>query len=302
MLVNVGKRAVRIQGRLVRIARLDGEKYLSLDEPESVIEALRKCGGRIDLFTFLQSLPETEPKYQYPMEWDNLAVLPVSTFDHWWTGALDNKTRNMVRKGEKKGLEVREAALDDSLVRGIWRIYNECPIRQGKRFPHYGKDVETVRREEATFLDSSIFIGAFLGSELVGFGKLTWDDKRTAAHLINIVSMIRHRDKAPTNALIAGAVRSCAERRIPHLVYANFAYGNQHRSSLSDFKAKNGFRRVDVPRYYFPLTFLGRLALRLGLHHRLVDRLPEPVAAKAREWRTAWYSRRLKQLTQASQG
>jgi len=51
---------------------------------------------------------------------------------------------------------------DETLVRGIWEVYNESPVRQGKPNTHYGKDIETVYKEEATFLDHSIFIGAFL--------------------------------------------------------------------------------------------------------------------------------------------
>src|SRR5437773_1138904 len=63
-----------------------------------------------------------------------------------------------------------------------------------------------------SFLDRSIFIGAFLGETLIGFVKLVTDLNRTHANLMNVVSMVKHRDKAPTNALIAAAVRSCAER------------------------------------------------------------------------------------------
>ena len=81
---------------------------------------------------------------------------------------------------------------------------------------------------------------------------------------MNIVSMVRHRDMAPTNALVAQAVRSCAERGIPYLVYSKFAYGKKQRSSLSDFKERNGFQRIDVPRYYVPLTRTGWLARSLG--------------------------------------
>jgi hypothetical protein len=110
---------------------------------------------------------------------------------------------------------------------------------------------------------------------------------------MNIVSAIAHRDKAPTNALLAEAVRSCAQRGIKHLVYSNFAYGKKQKSGLSDFKERNAFVRVDVPRYYVPLTLGGTLALRLGLHHRFVDHLPEPVAARLRAYREAWYNRHL---------
>lgn len=284
---------IRIEGTLIRIARLDGENYKFVDDPEAVLKGLRRCGRRVDLFTFTQRLPETSPKYAYPWEWHNLAVLPVSTFEQWWTDQLGFKGRNKAKQAEKKGVTLCEVPFDDSLVQGIWKIYNETPVRQGRRFPHFGKDLQTVRREEATFPDSSVFIGAFFNGELIGFARLVFDETRTQAGLMNIISMIRHRDKAPANALVAQAVRACAERRIPYLVYSRFAYGKKKTSSLSDFKERNGFKRVDLPRYYIPLTRLGAVAFQLGFHRRLVDRLPEPLVARAREFRGAWYSRKL---------
>jgi len=138
---------IRIDGRLLRVARLEADKYQFLDDPESMIEGLGKSGERIDLFTFMQRLPETTPKYTYPMEWDNLAALSVSTFEHWWTQQIRFKPRNKARLAEKNGVLVREVSFDDALVRGIWEIYNECPVRQGKAFTHYGKDIETVHKE-----------------------------------------------------------------------------------------------------------------------------------------------------------
>ena len=291
---------IRIQGRLIRIARLDGDKYQFLDDPEPVVDGLRKCGTRIDLFTFMQKLPETSPKYRYPMEWDNLAVLPVSTFDHWWTQQIGFKARNKAKQAQKKGVTLREVRFDHALIRGIWEIYNECPVRQGKPFRHYGKNIQAVHEEEATFLDSSIFIGAFLGETLIGFIKLVTDETRTQAGLMNIVSMIGHRDKAPTNALVAQAVRSCAERGIPYLVYSNFAYGKKLRDSLSDFKERNGFQRIDLPRYYVPLSSIGWAAFRLRLHRRFVDHFPEPFIAKIRELRNAWYNRKLPGVAEVS--
>ena len=63
-------------------------------------------------------------------------------------------------------------------------------------------------REEATFLDRSVFIGAFLGDRLIGFVKLVSDETGTQADLMNILSMVAHRDKAPTNAFVARRMRS----------------------------------------------------------------------------------------------
>jgi hypothetical protein len=292
-------RDVVVQGRLCRVAHLDGDGYKFLADPDSAIAALRGSNARADLFAFLQNLSETSPQYPYAFEWDNLAVLPISTFSHWWSQQIGFKARNKAKQAEKKGIVVREVPFDDTLVRGIWEIYNECPVRQGRLFLHYGKSLEDVLTMSATFLDTSIFLGAFDAEKLVGFVKLTADDTWTQAGIMHIVSLLQCRDKSPTNALIAQAVRSCADRGISYLVYSQFAYGKKMRSSLSDFKERNGFRRVDIPRYYVPLTSWGSLAFAIGLHRRLAERMPEPVAAKIRELRSAWYQHKFQLKAEA---
>jgi len=291
---------IKIRGRLVRIAHPELDKYEPLANPMAMLDHLRNCDTPIDLFTFMQHVPDTAPKYNFPMEWDNLAVLPVSTFENWWNRQISSYPRNRARQAEKKGVIIREVRFDNALAEGMWDVYNESPVRQGRRNVHYGKDVQRVYKEEATFLERSIFIGAFLGGKLIGFVKLVTDNNGTRANMMNIVAMVKHRDKAVTNALVAQSVRSCAERGIRYLAYQNFTYGNKRPDSLSHFKEVNGFKRIDLPRYYIPFTPLGRIALRLGFHHRLLDRLPEPLANKLREIRCAWYNRKLQAVTEAS--
>jgi len=285
-------RLIRIHGRLLRIARLDADKYQFLDDPLAFVDALKQSPTRIDLFTFIQSIVQREQQLPFPMEWDNFAALPVSSFDAWWNQQLKSEGRNRARQAEKRGVVLREVPFDDTLIKGIWEIYNECPVRQGKPFRHFGKDLETVHRETATYLDSSVFIGAFLGEVMIGFVKLTHDERKTQAGLMNIISMIKHRDKAPTNALIGQAVRACASRGIRHLVYQNFVYGKKQSDGLSVFKERNGFQKIDVPRYYVPISPLGSLALRLGFHHSLAERIPESLLARLRAFRSAWYTRK----------
>ena len=288
--MNVCGRDIKVEGRLIRVGRLAAEKYEFLDDPAPTIDALRASRARVDLFTFMQPLSHPSPQHEHPLEWDNLAAVPVSTFDHWWTTQINGKTRNMIRRAEKTGVIVRDVPFDDELVGGISAIYNESPTRQGKPFTHYGKPLDAVRRENGTFLDRSVFIGAFADDVLIGFAKLVSDEHQGQAALMQIVSMIQQRDKAPTNALIARAVRSCAERGIPYLVYANFAYGKKQRDTVAEFKQHNGFLRIDVPRYYVPLTAIGRVALSMGLHHGLTDRIPETVLARLRQARRFWHN------------
>jgi len=297
--MKIGGKETLIEGKLIRLARLDAEGYNFLDDPEAALSELRKAHPRIDLFTFIQPLSHTSPKYQYPMEWDNMAALQVSTFDHWMTSQIDFKARNKARKAAKSGVVVREVPFDHDFVHGISDIYNESPVRQGKPFWHYGKDIEAVRRMNATFLERTIFIGALFEGSLIGFVKLVTNEDKSQAGLMQIVSMIRHRDKAPTNALVAQAVRSCADRGVSHLWYANFSYGKKQQDSLADFKRHNGFQKVELPRYYIPLTVAGRIAVRLGLHHKTAEWIPEPLAARYRKIRSLWYARKLPGLENA---
>lgn len=290
--MKVSGKDIKVGGRFIRLAQIDGDKYNFPDDVDLLVDELRKCGTRIDLFTFLQKLPETSPTYSYPFEWDNLAVLRVSTFDYWWNHQIRSFPRNRARQAEKKGVVVREVSCDETFIEGICQIYNESPVRQGKRFPHYGMTVDRARAYARTFPDRSIYIGAFLGDTMIGFVKLSMDETRTHACMVHILSMIQHKDKAPTNALLAQAVRTCADRGISYLVYENFSYGKKQGDSLSHFKEVNGFRQMDLPRYYIPLTALGQLAFRLGLHHRLADRLPESLVSKLRELRRVWYQRK----------
>jgi len=265
---SIGTHLVAISGRFPRIARLRSEPYVHLAAPEDFIQQLKTEGLSADIFTFLQALDEPKPRYSYRWEPEGYALLPISTYEHWWKKQIDAKTRNMVRKAEKSGVQLRLVEFCDSFVNGIRDIYNETPVRQRKAFWHYGKDFETIKREHATFLECSQFIGAFLGDELIGFAKLVRHGN--IGSLMQIISRIAHRDKAPMNALIAKAVDMCAEANIPYLQYGVWGSGG-----LTVFKASHAFERHDVPRYFVPLNARGRLALKANLHRKWTDTLPE---------------------------
>ena len=280
-----------VEGRLIRVARLAAEGYEVIDEPGAMLDALRRHAARIDVFTFIQDVGDTVPKHDYPMEWDNVAAMPVSTLDHWWRRQTTDKVRNHIRRADKQGVTVRPVPFDDELVRGISRIYDESPTRQGRAFWHYGKSLDAVRRENGTFLDRSVFLGAFHEGELIGFAKLV--TSRSHGSLMQIVAMLRHRDKAVSNALIREAVRTCADRGVPYLVYSRFTYGRKQLDSLAQFKRASGFEQMNLPRYYVALTPAGRVALRLGLHRDVVTFMPEAALASLRRARALWNGWRL---------
>jgi hypothetical protein len=263
------------------VLQLEDEWYDDVKNPRSVIAALKESRAKADIFTFWQRLPDVEPRFDFYTEWESIAALPVKSFDHWWNKQIKSRTRNLIRKTEKSGVEVREACYDDAFVRGMTDIFNETPVRQGRRFWHYGKKFETVKRQFSRFLFREDLIGAYYRDELIGLVML--GNAGQYAVTGQIISKIQHRDKAINNALIAKAVEVCARRNLPYLVYLQWAGG-----SLAEFKRRCGFEETRVPRYYVPLTKRGRLILRLGLHRGWKELLPSPVKDRLKSLRSRW--------------
>lgn len=295
-LIRVQGLGIRLEGGIVRIARLDGEQFTFLSRPERIITELTVGPNSADLFSFLPEPVDPVAQFPYKHVPENLAVLSVTTFDEWWTNTIRGEVRTKARKAEKRGVDIREIPFGEDLLRGICYIYNETPIRQGRLFPHYGATEGWARDYAGTYLEHSLFLGAFLEESLVGFAKLIFSADSSCACIIHLLSMIEHQDKAPTNALMARIVQACTARGVSRIIYGNYNYGKKSSDGLSDFKRAHGFRRVDLPRYYIPVTQWGRIALAAGLHRGFTAYVPEPVLAKYRQARTAFYMRRYRHL------
>jgi len=279
--------ALTVRGKLVRVGVIEGENFTF---PVNPLCALEDAARRVDVFTFLQNPMQALPMdYDFQAEPENLAILPVTTFDAWFHRQIESKVRNRVRKAEKEGLEVREVPFDDELIGGICEIYNETPVRQGRLFPHYGITEDRAREYAGTFSTRSIFVGAFYEDRLIGFLKMVTDYSGRYACILHILSKMAHRDQAPTNALMAQAVRSCADRGISQLAYDHYSYGNKQMDGLIEFKRNNGFQRVDLKRYYVPLTPTGQAFVGLGCHRKLAGIAPEPLLRGLRRVRSGWW-------------
>ena len=275
-LTEVEGRAIDMTGRWPRIARLRDEVWLEppLPHPDGILGALRAAPDRADLLTFAGRVEDPEPRHPFTRSWDSIAVADATDFDAWWE-SLPQESRKHVRRSRKAGVAVRPAAFDDELLTGIKRLYDETPVRQGRRFPHHGKDLATVRRENSSYLARSHFLGAYLGETLIGFVKLV--RVGPAARIMQILAAQAHRDSFATQALIAAAVELCPRLPVRQLIYGQYVYGTKHRSPMTEFKRRNGFREIRVPRYHVPLNWRGRLALRTGFHRPAGERVPEPV-------------------------
>lgn len=270
-------RTVIVTGRFVRVARVHDGEFVEgqvIPNPVDFIAKMAESGLRADMLTFPQKIYDREPQHAYAFEWDNAAVASTLSYSDWWDG-LSQVSRKNVRRAGKRGVSVEVATFDDEFVRGVKEIYDETPVRQGRRFWHFGKDLETIRAENSSYLDRSDFIGAYHAGELIGFMKCVYVDN--VAIIMQIVSKAAHNDKRPMNALIAKAIEVCQARGVAYLVYSKFTYGNKTGSDIAEFKRRNGFVQMDYPRYFVPLTLRGRVAFALKLHRGLGGLLPSGV-------------------------
>jgi hypothetical protein len=251
------------------IAR-DSEEYeRNVIPTEQIIGKLGERGA--DIFTFLERgwCHRFSDSKQWTKGNDNIALLHLTKYDDWWKN-IGKKTRNMIRKAEKNEIRTRAAEPDMNLAKGMWRIYNETPIRQERAFPHYGIKLEKVMQGLASIRNAT-YVGAYLHDELVGFVQLIHGDRIVI--ISQILSLQKHWDKAVNNALVAKAVEVCAGNHEEWIMYGRM--GNH--PSLDRFKQSNGFTKYQLTRYYIPITLKGRIATELGLQKELRDSLPQGI-------------------------
>lgn len=288
--VSVEDRLVITTGRFLRVASIYDEDLLeenSVPDVDAFLARLKESGLEADLFTFAQHLPDTTRRYPYAHSLETLAVIPVSTLTAWLHTTPG--ARKATRRAEKLGVTLAEVHLDDALLDGVMRIYNESPIRQGKLFWHYREDRASVKAALSTYPDRSTFLGAFCDNDLIGF--LQFTTVGPTATILQILSSQRHFDKRPNNALIAKAVEVCENRGLSYLVYGKYG-GYDPKSSLTEFKRRNGFQPISLPRYYIPLTVTGYVALLFGLNRSFAATIPTFMMRALLRVRAAWYQRR----------
>ena len=280
-------------GSKLKIAKIRGEEMRedAVEDPELYLSALRNDRDhslKADIFTFTQKLPEIERRFPYPMEWESVAAITLSSFKEWWEG-LPQESRKNVRRSQKRGVEIAIKELNDAVVQGIREVNDDSPMRQGVKNAYYGLSAEETWERYGEFPGRCDFICAFAEQKMIGFLHLVY--RKNVAAVLNLVVKPSELDKRPANALMAKAVEVCESRGITHLSYGLYNYGNKRDSSLREFKIRNGFTEILVPRYFVPLTMWGRIAMKANLHKGLIGILPPSVISTGLRVRSMWYKK-----------
>ena len=286
----VDGKEIKITGKLIKAAELKEEWDEDIEDPETFIRLLKSSGMKADVFTFMQRLPYSKPKYNYYREWDSIAAIPITSYENWLKKQVVQNSRKKIGYAQRKGVTIKLIDFNDKLVKGILDIYHETPILQGKPNRQYNTDFEAAKKLNATFLDRSQFIGAFYNDELIAYIKLVSAGR--FMRTMGILAKLAHRDKGPMNFLISKAVEICVEKKMPYLIYAKFNYGKRGSETLKEFKKNLGFESIVLPRYYVPLNVWGKIILKMKLHSDFVEYFPKKIIKIAIQLRSNWYSKK----------
>lgn len=292
-IVRICDRNVIAAGNWLKVASVHDEFFVQgeiVPDPEPFIAELKRWAIKPDLFTFVQKLDDPTPRFGFYLEWENFAVIPITTYKDWLKNRIDRGGRVNLNRARREGVAVRVVPYDDEFVQGIKNLYDETPIRQDKPFWHYGKSFDHIKKIHGTYRERAEYIGAYFEGELIGFLKMVYVGN--VAKTMNVIGKEKYFQKRPTNALIAKAVEICADKGIAYLNYGEYHFPGKKESSLTDFKRRNGFQEFKFPRYYVPLTTKGKLAVTLGLHREVKTLMPWTVTKFLLQLRSLYYERR----------
>lgn len=212
--------------------------YLVKDAPGGFLgavgENIEEAGGK----------PWTYPGFE------QASVLRVDRpFSEIWKNVYDTKTRNMVRKAEKGGVECRQADIAEHLEDVVACTLSQ-PVRHGSRLPEYYYEAEAYGEMMATqrefFGDAFRSFGAFLDGRLVGYLN-TFD----AGREVICNNMLAHTDGmkvGANNALFAHATEfCCGQPEAERMTYSFFG-----TEGVDKFKKSMGFEPWEVKRFWLP--------------------------------------------------
>src|SRR4051794_25114046 len=74
--LNISGQTYAITKGPLSVVGLEDEWYEDVQDPEATVAMLKSAVGfKPDIFTFWQRVPDSEPKYPFHFEWEELAVL-----------------------------------------------------------------------------------------------------------------------------------------------------------------------------------------------------------------------------------
>lgn len=191
---------------------LHGLRYgLVADGPDAVTALLREArrtsqAEGLDAGTVALGAGEAGP--DFPRFSRKTMVMPVPADEAAAWAALGNKTRNLLRKATRDGIQV---VAGREHLPAFYAVYAEAMARKGVGIHHRGFFDDVLE----TFGNEATLLAARRGGRVVG-GLVLLTSEESAIYPYQATSP-EGRAHAATQALVWAALRACAARGIPEL-------------------------------------------------------------------------------------
>ena len=116
--MTINGQRIMVEGKALRIASFEQEWYEDIEDPKTLINELSKSRSEAGYSDLLATFTGYATEILLQQEMEPIAALPIKSYSYWWDKQIDCKTRNMVRKSQKKGVTVRMVSFDDELFGG----------------------------------------------------------------------------------------------------------------------------------------------------------------------------------------
>ena len=185
-------------------------------------------------------------------KWTHASIMFVDkSYEDVWDTVYSTKTRNMIRKAKKGGVECRTIDILDHVDDAVACTLSK-PVRHGSRLPEYYYDTDMYRQKmerwQEIFGDNMISFGAFFDGKLVAYINTF---VRFGEAITN--NMLSHADAlqvAPNNAVFDFMIKYYTDRDDVRRLMYSF----DTTESVDKFKHSMGFEPILVKRWYMELN------------------------------------------------
>src|SRR5437773_2421541 len=113
--IRIRDRTVITVGKWLKVASIHDEFFVEgeiVPEPDEFIAELKCWKFKPDLFTFAQKVSDLTPRFGFYLEWEDFAVIPISTYEDWLKNRIRRGARVNLHRAEREGVVVRAVSYD----------------------------------------------------------------------------------------------------------------------------------------------------------------------------------------------
>jgi hypothetical protein len=102
--IQIEGRSIIVRSGLVKTAVVRDEWYRDVEDSQALVKAVRQQ-TKADILTYLQRPSAARVEHDWYQEKFPVAMLPISSYKHWYEKQIDKSARRAIREPRRPGLK-----------------------------------------------------------------------------------------------------------------------------------------------------------------------------------------------------